>query len=276
MAIFNSEEFFLREGRTDVNLVSYCASTSPEIPFNEKRKALLVIPGGGYEMCSDREAEPIALAFVARGYNAFVLRYSIKENAKYPAPLIDACLAVKLIKENAERFNIDPEFVFAIGFSAGAHLAGMLSTMWHRAEVKEAIGVDNEVVKIRGAILSYPVVCAGKYAHRGSINRILGMTGTESAPEELLDMVSIDKNVDERTCPMFIWHTATDTGVPVQNSILLAKELADKKIPFEMHIYPIGWHGLSLATKQVQKDCKTEFTQIAGWVDDAAGWLDKI
>lgn len=274
MSYLNPEVFSLREDDENVKLVSYCAGNARELPFNEKRKAILIIPGGAYAYCSEREAEPMALAFMARGYNAFVLYYSVGKNAKYPRPLIDASRAVKLIKDNAEKFHIDPDYIFAIGFSAGGHLAGMLSTMWHRKCVYDEIDMPFGYNKIRGAVLCYAVISGGKYAHRGSIDNLLGMEHSENADPAAIDDISIEKNVDENTVPMFLWHTVPDTTVPVQNSLLLAKELADNKIPFEMRIYPDGWHGLSLCNELV--GVKADFTYVQRWIDDAFRFLDKL
>ena len=160
MSYLKTEVFGLRPDDPDVNLVCYSAGTSKEIPFNEKRKAVLIIPGGGYSFCSDREAEPLAFSFLAKGFNTFVLFYSIKERSKWPSPLIDASLAVKFIKDNAEKYHVDPEYVFAIGFSAGGHLAGALATMWHEKTIYDNIDMPYGYNKVRGAILAYPVIDA--------------------------------------------------------------------------------------------------------------------
>ena len=274
MAFMEPEIINLRPENPEVKLVCYCAGRSKELPFNEKRKAILIIPGGAYRFCSDREGEPMAMAFLSRGYNAFVLYYSVASHAKYPNPLIDASRAVKIIKDNAEKFCIDPDFVFTIGFSAGGHLAGMLATMWHRKCVYDEIDMPYGYNKVRGAVLCYAVITGGKYAHRGSIDNLLGMEHSENADPAVLDDISIEKHVDERTVPMFLWHTVPDTTVPVQNSLLLAKELADNKIPFEMRIYPDGWHGLSLANETV--GVKADFTYVQRWIDDAFRFLDSL
>ena len=217
-----------------------------------------------------------SLAFAARGFNVFVLFYSLGERAKWPNPLIDASLAVKFIKENAEKFQIDPEFIYAIGFSAGGHLAGALGTMWHEKYVYDAIDMPYGFNKIRAVALAYPVIDAGKYAHRGSIDNILGMNGSENADTDLLDSVSVQKHVDERTLPMFVWHTAPDTTVPVQNSLMLCHALADNKIPFELHVYPEGGHGLSLANDIVCSGVRREEPYVARWIEDAVTFFKKI
>ena len=276
MSYLKTEVYDLRADVPDVKLVCYCAGRSKELPFNEKRKAILVIPGGGYHFCSDREAEPMALSYVAKGFNAFVLFYSLKERAKFPEPLIDASLAVKFIKDHADEFCIDPEYVFAIGFSAGGHLAGALGTMWHEKCIYDAIDMPFGYNKVRGAVLAYAVIDGGKYAHRGSIDNALGMEHSENADENLISDISIQNHVDERTVPMFLWHTATDTTVPVQNSLLLAKELADNGVRFELHVYPEGGHGFSLANDVVCSGVRHEDPYVARWFDDSVHFLKSL
>ena len=267
-----SNTYYLRPDDNDVRLVSYVSMTAREMPFNEKRKALLICPGGAYSYCSERESEAVAMPFIARGFNAFVLYYSVKEKSKFPTPLIDASLAVKFIKDHADEFHIDPDYIFVIGFSAGGHLAGALGTMWHDKCVYDAIDMPYGYNKVRGAILSYAVITAGKYAHRGSIDNILAMNHSENADQALLDSVSIEKRVDKDTVPMFVWHTAPDTTVPVQNSLMLCQALADNGIPFELHVYPTGGHGISLATDVVGSP-----NAIASrWVDDAFRFVNSL
>ncbi|MCQ2770262.1 MAG: alpha/beta hydrolase [Clostridia bacterium] len=273
---FESKQFNLREDRPNVKLESFCASVDKERPFNAKRKAILVIPGGAYWMCSSREGEPIALYYLARGFNTFVLTYSVYPNAKYPEPLIDASLAMKFIKDHAEEFCIDPEYVYAIGFSAGGHLAGLLATSWHEKAIYDRIDMPYGYNKPRGVILSYPVITSYEKAHRGSINNILGMSDSENADPELLDMVCLDKKVDDKTCPAFIWHTATDNVVPVQNSLMMAEKLADNKIPFELHIYPKGSHGLSLADETVGVGDDPIISRTRAWIEDSIKWMKSI
>ncbi len=263
---------YLRPDDKDIKLVCYVSKATPDVPFNGKRKAILICPGGAYSYCSERESEAVAMPFIARGFNAFVLYYSVKEKSKFPAPLIDASLAVKCMKDNAEEFHIDPDYIFVIGFSAGGHLAGALGTMWHEKCVYDAIDMPYGYNKVRGAILCYAVITAGKYAHRGSIDNILGMQGSENADAALLDSVSIEKHVDENTVPMFVWHTSTDKCVPVQNSLMLCQALADNGIPFELEVYPEGEHGLSIATEIVG----TKNAYISRWVDDACRFINKL
>jgi acetyl esterase/lipase len=242
------------------------------MPFNEKRKAILVVPGGGYSFCSDREGEPIALTYVTAGFNAFVLTYSVssKGDVRWPIPLIDASSAMKFIRDHAEEFHIDPDYVFVVGFSAGGHLAASLGTLWDNDEIEAFLNMEKGYNKPTGMILSYPVISGLEYAHRGSFDNILGERKDD---EEARRELSLELRVDEKTVPAFIWTTATDTVVPPQNSIMFAQSLAEKGIPFEMHVYPKGGHGSSLANPIVGWGAPTPIT---AWVNDSIRWMKSI
>ena len=120
---------------------------------------LLVIPGGRYkQVCTEREGEPIALAFCGRGINCFVLHYTVAPNAVFTQQLIEAALAMKHFKTNADRYHVDPERIYAVGFSAGGHLTGSLGTLWHIPAVAEALGGNAELAKPKGMVLCYAVL----------------------------------------------------------------------------------------------------------------------
>lgn len=268
------EVFKLTENaKKEITLTAYIAGTAEDMKFNYKRKAILICPGGAYAYCSNREGEPIATSFLAAGYNAFVLDYSVKNREqpgkKFPGQLIEAALAIKFIKDNAEKFNIDPNYVFVTGYSAGGHLAASLGILYNSEHVTNAIDMPENYARPTGMILAYPVITSGEYAHRGSIDNILH---NEKEDEAALAKVSLEKRVDENTVPAFIWHTREDTTVPVENSIMLSAALAKNNIPFEMHIYPYGGHGLSLATPVVGYNRPS----IAQWFNDAVRWIETI
>lgn len=240
------------------------------------RKAILVIPGGGYGgVCSDREGEPIAQAFIPYGYNAFVLHYSVGRKRPYPAQLIEASKAIKHIKDNAEEYGINPEKVFVVGFSAGGHLAGSIGTMWHRKEVYDAVSMPFGYNKPTGMMLIYPVINGTEeFANEGSFKNLL-CTDTPSA-EDLKD-TSIDRNVDENTVPAFIMHSSNDEIVNIKNSLLMAEALSDAGMKFEMHIYPDAPHGVALGNEITR--CGNEKwvnSGIAKWIEQAVFWADNI
>ena len=237
------------------------------------RRAVVICPGGGYRFLSDREAEPIAEYFLGAGLNVFILRYTVGEGARDYAPLIQASLAIKYIREHAEYFHIDPRYVYTCGFSAGGHLAGWAGTQWNLPLLKPYLGDAPEGInRPTGMILSYPVISAGAMAHRGSFNHLLGRATDGTEPE--LDAFSLEKQVGPHTCPAFIWHTFTDGTVPVQNSLLMAEAMTAAGVPFELHIYPEGPHGLARANEETcngKPDHNNPHLQ--DWIELAVRWI---
>ena len=275
MLIYPSIEVFTLCETDDkkITLTAFLAGVADDMPFNKKRKAVLICPGGAYAYCSNREGEPIATSFLAAGYNAFVLDYSVKnkdkKGKKFPGQLIEAALAMKFIKDNAEKLHVDPDYVFVTGYSAGGHLAASLGILYNSEYVTSAIEMPENYARPAGMILAYPVISGGEYAHRGSIDNILH---DERDDEAARLKVSLETRVDENTVPTFLWHTREDTTVPVENSILLAASLAKNNIPFEMHIYPYGGHGISLANRVVSVNNPTA----AQWFGEALRWMETI
>ncbi len=236
------------------------------------RNAILVIPGGGYgNVCANREGEPIAHAFMAQGFNAFVLHYSVGEDKRFPTQLIEASAAVKHIKDHAQDYNIDPEKVFVVGFSAGGHLAACLGTMWERQEIYDVLDMPFGYNKPKGMMLIYPVI--SERFHARSFVNLLG----EDASAEQRRACSIENCISEKSSPAFILHTANDQTVYVGNALTLANALAEQGIRFEMHIYPDAPHGVALGNEitkcNVEKWCNPA---IAKWVENAAYWADQL
>ena len=256
-----------RGGANGGYLTVYSRTPSREIK-PKTRPSMLVLPGGGYGFLSDREGEPVALEFVSRGYCAFVLKYSI--HTAYPVPLTEACMAVAYIRENAEEFCADKEHVAAIGFSAGGHLAGMLATMYGAEEVKEALKQRAEFSRPDAVILSYPVVTMKDgVTHEGTRGVI---TGGGKIPYESL---SLEKRVSKDSVPAFIWHTTQDDCVPVENSLLLASAYKKAGVPFALHLFERGWHGLSLADEETYDSAAVgeKLGHIEKWISLASDWL---
>ena len=239
------------------------------------RTTVLVCPGGGYWMtCADYEGEYIAEYYYEAGFNAFVLIYSTAENNQITNldPLAEVGLAVKYLRENASVYGVDPNKIATCGFSAGGHLAGSAGILWNIPEVKAAMGNAPEGINRPNAmILSYPVITAGKQAHRGSFENLTGIKGYG---EDVENKFSLEKNVEPTTPPVFIWHTFNDSCVPVENSILLLAACAANKVPCEAHIYPNGPHGMGLAVNR-ESDTLND-PHVATWADLSAMWLKDI
>lgn len=255
----------------DCTLIAYLHDKSPELNIGARR-TVIVCPGGGYAFLSDREAEPIALQFLAQGFNVFILRYSICENAAANRPLLQACKTVKLLREHAEEYDVDPNYIFINGYSAGGHLSASCGTMFDLPEIREAVGcTDNDLHRPTGTVLGYPVIASNHYGHAGSFNMLCG---SAEATAEDRAYYSVEKHVNAKTAPAFLWHTAEDQGVPVQNSLLYAHALADHGISFELHVYPHGPHGLALCNRETSYGQPLlERPECERWILDAGRWM---
>ena len=267
----DTQKIFLRQDDKDVTLTTYIANKG-----ENKCDAILVLPGGGYtHLCVDREGEPVALEFAKRGFNAFVLEYSVGEKASAFRPLIDASLAMAYIKRHSDEFNINPDRVFVAGFSAGGHLAASLGTMWNSEVVYKNTDIKHGENKPKGMMPLYPVVTSNENeTHIGSFKTLLGK---DNPTRDELDIFSLEKHVSEDTVPAFIAATATDPTVPVHSSLYLAIALAKKNIPFELHIYPKGPHGLALGTSATSNgNPNLEYDRFAHWVEDACAWIKEV
>lgn len=276
------EQFSIREALADpfggtlalnAGLTVYLLDNTPEIDAARRHPMVLICPGGGYTMTSDREAEPVALAFLAKGFHVAVLRYTISPQGYFPTQLFETARAMEWIRTHAEEWHCDTERIVLCGFSAGGHLAASYAALWNRAFIRNTLGLSAEMLRPNGAILCYPVITSGDFAHRYSFDALLGKR-RDSA--EMLRLVSVEKQVGGDVPPMFIWHTFSDDTVPVENALNMAAALAAYKIPVELHIFPKGGHGLSLCDERttscsygIQSDC-------AVWMDMASRWLHNL
>ncbi|MBE6702638.1 MAG: alpha/beta hydrolase [Ruminococcaceae bacterium] len=261
-------------GHQDATLTPICVSNTAELKLTP-RQAVIVCPGGGYGALSDREAEPIATQFLAAGFATFILRYSVGEGAKDYAPLKQVALAIKHVREHAPEYHIDPDRIFTCGFSAGGHLAASAGVLWNSpvlADIQK--GAPEGINRPNGMILCYPVITAGEWAHKGSIHRLCG-TKTPTKEEE--NRFSLELHVNETTPPAFIWHTFNDNCVPVQNALLMAEAMTAAKVPFELHIFPNGPHGLALCNEQTAKGSENLLNpHCACWVELAIKWAKEL
>lgn len=257
-------------GNRGAVLHTYFLEQSPEIRCSDKRPCVVVCPGGAYRYTSDREAEPVALAFAARGIHACVLRYPCAPEAHFPDALCALGSALVWIRAHAAQYAIDARQISVCGFSAGGHLAASLGVYWSEPFLSDLVGEAATEMRPDKMILCYPVITAGEYAHKGSIDNLLGADLGASRR----DIASLEQHVKPTTPPAFLWHTLADSAVPVENTLLFAGALRKAGVPFELHVYSAGDHGLSLATPLtanreghgVQPEC-------AGWFDLAVNWL---
>lgn len=255
------------------NLYTCFLDSSIEMRPNEKRPVILMCPGGGYEMTSDREAEPMAMQFLAMGYHVAILRYSVCP-VRYPAALLQVAESVLYLKEHADEYHIDPEKIVVQGCSAGGHLAANYGIAWNSPFLTKLMGMENdpEQLCVAGLLLCYPVITSGEKAHEESFRNLLG-----EQYEEKKEELSLENQVTPDTPPTFLWHTATDETVPVENSLYFFQACLQQGVSAELHIYPVGGHGLSLANEEtcrangigVQKECQS-------WIGLAQTWLEEI
>jgi acetyl esterase/lipase len=255
--------------QSGAKLYTYILNNSPEIDSDRKRPMIIICPGGGYEFTSDREAEPIAIKMNAMGFHACVLRYSVRP-AVFPTALQELSMAVVHIRRNAKQWNIDVNKVIVAGFSAGGHLAASLGVFWNKSFLSEHLGISNDEIKPNGVLLSYPVISSITSVHQGSFINLLGENYNK-----LIQEVSLEKQVSKETPPTFLWHTFTDNTVPVENSFMFAAALLKNRVPLEMHIYPMGAHGLSLGTEETKgkDDESTLQPEVGNWIKMAGLWI---
>ena len=224
--------------------------------------AVIVFPGGAYFLRADHEGEPIAKMFNEAGISAFVLNYRLTPY-NYPAQLFDEQRAIRYVRHNAKKFNIDPEKIGVLGFSAGGHLAVMAMQKWDLGK-PDGDEIDRESCRPDAAILCYPVVCLvdERNGHGGSGRNLLG-----ARYDELKEQFSGENCVKKEDPPVFIWHTSDDRAVHVSNSLNLALKLRENEIPFEMHVFPHGKHGLGLAEDD---------DVVSQWAPLLCKWLKKL
>ena len=234
------QEIILNESR-NVTLTAYLQEVDGEFGFS-KRPAMLVIPGGGYAMCSDREADPVATAYLKAGYQAFVLRYTCTPKGKWPLPLEDYEQAMALIEERADEWSLDKTKIAVIGFSAGGHLAACAATV---SEHKPA-----------AAVLVYPAIL-----------------------KDICDLCQPGmpyphEHVTGETCPCFLVAARDDRTVDISNTLRMELALAEKGVAFESHIYSYGGHGFSTGEDWINTN--SVCPRLPRWVPDSIQWLGEV
>lgn len=237
-----TETIVLNEARR-VTLTAYLQEVGGAFSYVPRRPAVLILPGGGYQYCSDREADPVAMPYLKAGYQAFILRYTVGPDTVWPAPLNDYDEAMALLRARADEWALYPDKIAVIGFSAGGHLAAAAATL-----------AEN---RPNAAILGYAVAGAD----------VKGCCPT--APDTTAC-------VDSRTCPCFLFATRTDPLVPIANSLDFMQALARADIAFESHIYAYGPHGFSTCDPSVQPRDTVICSRAPRWVEDSIAWLRDV
>lgn len=249
-------------------LRTYVLSNYEGLDPNRRRAFILICPGGGYHFCSEREAEAIAIRFNSLSYNCAVLYYTCnpveeghREDGIFPEPQEELARAVAWVRCNADELNTNPDKIAVLGFSAGGHLAASLGVFWPEY---------GTMSRPNALVLCYSVITSGELAHRGSIDNLIGNR------RQLLEKVSLEKQVTPDTPPTFLWATRTDPSVPYQNSTMFAEALERCGVRNEIRLYDSGSHGLSLGTREVMKPEKPFKPIATDWPEKADAFLQSV
>ena len=235
----------------------------PSAAKNNSGSAIVICPGGGYGGLASHEGSTYAQFLQQHGINAFVLKYRLgSAGYRHPIMLGDAARAIRTVRTNAKKWKIDPEKIGIMGSSAGGHLASTMITHFDKGNPNASDPVDRASSRPNVGILCYPVITMGEFTHQGSKRNLLG----KNPSKELTDLLSSEKQVRKDTPPTFVWHTAEDRPVPVENSMLFASALRKAAVPFALHIYQKGRHGIGLADKP-------PFKNVHPWANDLVFWL---
>lgn len=222
------------------------------------RPVFMVLPGGGYHRQADHEGAPVALWLNSLGLNAVVVHYAVAPanpvKALHPAPLNDARETLRWLRSGESGLAVDVARIGVLGFSAGGHLAATLST---------GAGAPPDADRPDLSVLCYPVISLVSACHQGSVDALLG----PDAPLSLRRTLSAELTADAVTAPTFLWHTADDGAVPVENSLAYASALARNAVAFELHVFPHGRHGLGLAIDEPEPH------PAAAWTGRCGAWL---
>jgi acetyl esterase/lipase len=240
-------------------------TVTPYLPDGGKATgaAMVICPGGGYAHLASHEGNDYALWLNQHGVTGFVLKYRLASNGyHHPAMIEDAARAVRWVRAHAPDYQVDPHRVGIMGSSAGGHLASTLLTHFDGGNIHSTDPIEQQSSRPDIGILCYAVISLGEFAHQGSKLNLLGT----NPPPELVRSLSNELQVTPQTPPCFIWTTFEDSVVPMENSLLFAEALRKNHVPFDLHIYQQGAHGMGL------KD-KPPFAHPHPWANDCLFWL---
>ncbi len=240
----------------------------------KKRPAVIICPGGAYLYTSIREGEAIAMKFLAAGIQAFVLWYSV-EPAVFPMALMELAAGVKAVRKHADEWNIDPNRIAVMGFSAGGHLAASLSTLWNKGFLADCLEAREDEIRPNATILGYPLIKS--QTDDGQMDECIKILvgGNESAD---LDTLSLDKQVDSKTPPTFIFSAWNDDTVDISNTLSYMLALKKAGVLCESHIYSSAFHGISLANRETANSNieGSIVKDVQNWIDMATTWLKHL
>ena len=268
------EKIKLDHGR-DTWLCAYVHDDTPTYGYEQGRPSIIILPGGAFAFLSPYEAEPVALTFLQKGFNTYVLYYTVGDECSYPEVLIECSEAIMLVRDRAETWHNDPAKVYLMGFSAGACLAGVSATQWNDPQISAALGVAPEYIRPDAAVIAY-----GCWDNSGTIWNDPEFVNPEASdfPKSCPPQLDMINYVGPHVCPLFVWHNQRDKYVPVRNALMIAEKLCELKIPVELHLYTGGEHGMSIADPRCcMNESATKLAEanpnIRLWPDLCANWL---
>jgi acetyl esterase/lipase len=219
---------------------------TPYLPEASKAtgSAIVVCPGGGYGGLAQHEGKDYALWLNEQGVAGFVLKYRLGSNGyRHPRMLEDVSRAIRCVRAKAIDWNLDPKRIGVMGSSAGGHLASTVLTHFDSGHPNATDAIERQSSRPDLGILCYPVISMGEFTHQGSKNNLLG----KDPSPDLVTLLSNELQVTPQTPPCFVWHTFEDSAVPVENALLFSSALRKNKVPFDLHVYQLGRHGIGLA-----------------------------
>jgi len=233
-------------------------------PAKATGAAIVICPGGGYARLASHEGADYARWLNEMGITAFVLKYRLgSAGYRHPAMWQDAARAVRTVRARAGEWQVDPKRVGIMGSSAGGHLASTLVTHFDAGQTNATDVIERESSRPDLGILCYPVISFGEFGHRSSMKNLLG----DAPAPELVELLSNERQVTKDTPPCFLWHTVEDKAVPVENSLQFAAALRRAGVPFALHLFPKGGHGLGLGTRDWKPEARHP------WTHDCEFWL---
>lgn len=259
-------------GDSSVPLTCYLPDAAPRTYYTDNRPAVIVLPGGGYGMTYPGEGEPIALDYVAHGFCAFVLDYSVYP-ARFPQALLEALSAIRFVREKSEEYGLDPAKIAICGFSAGGHLAACTGTLWNHTCLDGYLDADRTPYRPNAMFLAYPVINFA--SHKDSFLNLFSQREEELTPE-ILNLLNLEKQVGKDTPPTFLWHTTSDSTVPSKSSLEFALALAEKRVPYEIRIWSGDRHGTGLGNYVTEpKSAPLTPHPCSAWVQDSVNFFLK-
>ena len=266
--VLTTAEFAPALAESGATLSTYARSREGFLAEEGGRWGVLVLPGGGYGIVAPSEGEPVALAFLGAGVQAFVLKYSVAP-ARWPQQLLETAAAIAYLRKNARRYGISKDKIAVCGFSAGGHLAGCAANLWNHPVISEELGLDGEQARPNAAILSYPVVFIKEDGENMTRDNLFG-----DAP--LAAETSLETSVTDRNPPTFLWATYTDGSVPVENTLAYANALRAKDVPFDLHIFNKGPHAMGVATPDSAWQEDHTDVRASEWHPLCVSWLKSL